>query len=590
LDDAFEKLTARVSELAGAVRALEARVATLETPGQAPTASADASAESAPVPPPAGVTAPAPPTEAGTSPFESLSRTIALAGRGILALGGAFLIRALTEAGALPAGAGVTLGLVYALAWLFLAERGARRDDRLRAAADALTATLVVCPLVWEAATRLGVLPPGAAAAVLGVFAALGFALSAVRNLPAAGWFVALGVLPAAFSLLVATHAVATFVALLLAVGGLSLGAANERGWTGLPWLPALAADLAVVSAGFVATRPAAAADAYAGVSPGLLAALAFLLAALYLGAAVWRTALRRHAPSALDWFQTPLAVVAGLGTAAWIGAQAGFPDGVVGAAAGAGAAALYALAGEGGDHVETARFHALLALLLALAAIGIVLPAGARYSAFALLGFLAAILASRGAGPTAAAHAAVYLVASAVTGSLAGATADAFFAAASAAPPPVSAPALLILAASAASYALLTAPGARGTSFRTRVPALIAGILSALGAGIAIVPLLSRLFHAGSDPAALAAIRSGVLAAAALLLAAGKRRPRFLELSWLVGPLLGLGGLKIVFDDLPNGRPATLFLTFALYGLALVFAPRLLRSAPAATRAAPAP
>ena len=590
MDDAVAKLTAKVSELAETLRSLEARVAALEMPGKAPMAPSAAVAE--PAPAAAAAAAVVSPVDAATPPFESFSRTIALAGRGVLALGGAFLIRAVTEAGALPPGAGVTLGLAYALAWLFLAERGARKGDRLRAAADALTATLVVCPLVWEAATRLGVLSAGTAAALLGVFAALGLALSAIRNLPAAGWFVVLGVLPAALLLLVTTHAVATFVALLLAVGALSLGAANERGWTGLPWPAAVAADFAVASAGFVATRPGAAADEYPGISPGVLAALAILLAALYLAAAVWRTALRRHAPSALDWIQTPAALAAGLGTAAWLGSRAGLPVTAVGAGAAAGAAALYALANARKEAAPVARLHATLAFLLALAFVGLALPAGLRFAPLVLFSLVASAFAARGAGRTPAAHAAVYLLLAAATGRLLAASYVAFAAPSSASDAPIPATAILVFAAAAGVYALLTAPGAHRSTFWTRLPAFTSAVLAALGAGTIVEHALARFIGAGvgADPGLVAMIRSSVLAGAAILLAAGRRRSRLLELSWLVWPLLALGGLKLVLEDLPNGRPATLFPAFALYGLALVFAPRLLRAAATAPQAPPAP
>jgi drug/metabolite transporter superfamily protein YnfA len=580
MDDAVEKLTARVSELAGAVESLEARVAVLERTGIAPEAPPAAAAEAAAVPPQAPSAGPA--AVKGASPFESLSRTIAVAGRGVLALGGAFLIRALTEAGALPHGVGVTLGLAYALAWLFLSERGARRGDSLRAAADALTATVIVCPLVWEAATRLGVLSPFAAAGLLGTFAALGLALSAIRDLPAAGWFVLLGVLPVAFVLLVTTHALATFLALLLLVGSLSLGAASFRDWTGLPWPAALAADFAVVSAGFVATRPAGEAEEYAGVSPGVLAALAVLLAALYLAASLWRTALRRQSPSALDWIQTPAAITAGLGTAAWLGSRAGISEVAVGAGAGAAAAALYALANARKEVAPVARLHASLAFLLALALVGLAIPAGLRFASLAVFGLLAAAFAARGAGRTPAAHAAVYLLLAAATGRLLEASFSTFAAPAASSDAPIPGSAVLVFGAAAAAYALLTGSGAHRSTFWTRLPALTSAALTALGAGVIAEHALATFVGVGvsRDPGLVAAIRSSVLAGAALLLAAGKGRPRLLELSWLVWPLLALGGLKLVFEDLPNGRPATLFPAFALYGLALVYAPRLLRAA----------
>jgi hypothetical protein len=47
---------------------------------------------------------------------------------------------------------------------------------------------------------------------------------------------------------------------------------------------------------------------------------------------------------------------------------------------------------------------------------------------------------------------------------------------------------------------------------------------------------------------------------------------------TWLTYALLAAIGVKIAAEDLPKGRPATLFLALALYGAALVIAPRLTR------------
>jgi hypothetical protein len=39
---------------------------------------------------------------------------------------------------------------------------------------------------------------------------------------------------------------------------------------------------------------------------------------------------------------------------------------------------------------------------------------------------------------------------------------------------------------------------------------------------------------------------------------------------------VLAAGGLKLLVEDLPRSRPATLFIALALYGGALIVAPRL--------------
>jgi hypothetical protein len=76
----------------------------------------------------------------------------------------------------------------------------------------------------------------------------------------------------------------------------------------------------------------------------------------------------------------------------------------------------------------------------------------------------------------------------------------------------------------------------------------------------------------------ALATVRTGVLAAAVLLVAWTGRRARFREWAWLIYPLLVLIGLKMVAQDFKYSRPATLFIALALYGAALIVAPRLRR------------
>jgi hypothetical protein len=69
------------------------------------------------------------------------------------------------------------------------------------------------------------------------------------------------------------------------------------------------------------------------------------------------------------------------------------------------------------------------------------------------------------------------------------------------------------------------------------------------------------------------------VLGVGAVLLAAAGRWSRSREAAWLVYPILALGALKFLIDDLPNGRAATLFLSLVLLGGALLAASRLSRA-----------
>jgi hypothetical protein len=82
----------------------------------------------------------------------------------------------------------------------------------------------------------------------------------------------------------------------------------------------------------------------------------------------------------------------------------------------------------------------------------------------------------------------------------------------------------------------------------------------------------------AGTDPGALAALRSAVLAATAVALAWSSHTEHLRSARWLVYPVLAAGILKLGLQDFVVGSPATLVLSFLAYGTALIVAPRLRR------------
>jgi hypothetical protein len=112
------------------------------------------------------------------------------------------------------------------------------------------------------------------------------------------------------------------------------------------------------------------------------------------------------------------------------------------------------------------------------------------------------------------------------------------------------------------------------------RAPQLLLALLVVLALGKAAQALLWAALgpRLAGDPGVAAALRTAVLAALALGLAAA-RRASWPELGWLVYPLLALGGVKLLLQDLREGRPATLVLSLALYGAVLVLASRLVKA-----------
>ncbi|HET9554410.1 MAG TPA: hypothetical protein VFP50_15715, partial [Anaeromyxobacteraceae bacterium] len=90
------------------------------------------------------------------------------------------------------------------------------------------------------------------------------------------------------------------------------------------------------------------------------------------------------------------------------------------------------------------------------------------------------------------------------------------------------------------------------------------------------LVPPLAGTPGAGADAGLVAAVRTAVLAAVAIGLAALGRVRTLGEAGQLAYPALVVGGVKILLEDLHRGRPVTLFVAFGLYGLALIAVPKL--------------
>src|SRR5512142_357927 len=104
MSDRLSELEGRVAELGDTIRHLEARLAVLER--RPATAAGPRRAAPAPTP---DVTA-----AQVVDDFAAVSKNLALAGRTLLVLAGAFLLRAITDSGTIPTWLGIALGFAYA--------------------------------------------------------------------------------------------------------------------------------------------------------------------------------------------------------------------------------------------------------------------------------------------------------------------------------------------------------------------------------------------------------------------------------------------------------------------------------------------
>jgi len=205
-----------------------------------------------------------------------------------------------------------------------------------------------------------------------------------------------------------------------------------------------------------------------------------------------------------------------------------------------------------------------------------------AAASTFAGLAILAAWLAWRVGHIALNLHAAGYIVAAASEAGLLSSATYALLAPASDAWLPFPPAALLVLSATLVCWLIPMSPRARSWGASSRTPRLFITVVLAWSLGGWIValltPLLSGTPGACADPGVVATIRTTVLATSALALAALGRIDRFKESAGLMYPVLVVGGLKLVVEDLPHSKPATLFVALAVYGGALILAPRLVR------------
>jgi hypothetical protein len=199
----------------------------------------------------------------------------------------------------------------------------------------------------------------------------------------------------------------------------------------------------------------------------------------------------------------------------------------------------------------------------------------------FAVFGVLAAVSWSRYGRLYMLLHSAVYVVAAAIaSGTLS------YSAWALAASPagswvlPGGLMLVVVIAAALAAWFASVRPDPEGGGVASALRLVTATVLVLVACGCVAGFLAPVTASAGSgvNLGALATVRTGVLAAVVLLVAWIGRRARFREWAWLVYPMLVLIGLKMVAQDFKYSRPATLFIALALYGAALIVAPRLRR------------
>jgi hypothetical protein len=565
VDDPYVRLESTVDQLQDAVRSLRQRVELLEADRAAPVATGAQAAE--------------PRARAKRNPYDPIV-ILSLIGRLFLVLAGGFFLRAMTEAGVLSPAVGIALAFLYALVWLSMADRASRLDQASSAVFHAAGAAMVAFPLLVEATTRFKVIGVAGAVSGLALLTAAFLFVAVRRRLHAVAWITVLAALPTSVVLFMKTGFAAPFVLYMIALGVTTMWLAYVHGWTLIRWPVALCADLAVVG---LTMR------AFTLAEPGALSAVLLLqvtLVAAYLGSVAVRTLLRDCNVTLFEVTQTAMALVVGFGGAIFIARSAGSLPVVMGLASLVFGVACYALTfkfvGRHEGHERNVQFYAALALVLLLAGLALDLRGQWLGLAIAVLAVLTIAAWARHGRLYLLLHGTVYVVAAAIaSGALAYATL-ALVASPQTWTMPDAATVAVVVAAALAAWLAARRPQPEGGLPALGLRLAIAVVLVWVASGSVTGYLAFLMVGSGDgelDLGALATVRTGVLAAATLLIAFGARHDRLREWAWLVYPLLVFIGLKMIAQDFKHSRPATLFIALALYGIALIVAPRLRRA-----------
>jgi hypothetical protein len=508
----------------------------------------------------------------------TLADTVTFSGRTLMALGGAYLLRALTDGGVMAPGVGVLAGLTYAATWMALCLRAANRAPS--AVFHGLTAALIGFPLIAEASLRFKLWDASTGAVVLTLFTVALLLAARRAKLESVAWFAALGGTVTALLMAVGAAAFIPYTLVVAVTGVATLWLGYLNNWVLLRWPVAAAVNLMMALITLRAVTPQAAPATWETV------ALQLFVLGVYLASFVGRALFLGREVIAFEILQSAAVMTLCFGGALWVLSTAGvsaMPMGIVALVLGAGAYAFEFLYLGPRQQRRNGAFFTTLALAFTLAGVMLVLPRPAAAVVTATLALAFSEWARRAGRVSLAAHGMVFAGSVMVLSGLAGLAWAGLGASASHAWPSMTAPMLGALAIVVACGVWPVAAQPDGID-ALACRALRIGRLALLvwvGAGVAAVMAVSLLTPPpgpGADAGVVATIRTVILLAFACALVCLPTRLSRREYAWVTYAFLGMIALKVVVEDLPQGRPGTLFAAFAAYGAALIAIPRLVR------------
>lgn len=554
-----EKRDLCLEEVNARLQDLERRVAALERAGKAPAIT--------PVETFLGAKPKAEERQVGST------RVVPVLGKAVLAIAGAYLLRAIAESGVAPRWPLMAMAIGYVGAWLVWAAR-THRKSHFASAVFGMTTACILAPLLWEATVRFQDLTAGYASAVLLGYVALSLGISWKERLEAIPWIAMATAVGTALALLVGTHELGMLTAGLLALALVTEGASWSGRWPGLRAVPALGVDVAVTILAIVMTSAQGVPASYRPMSVFEINALCMALVLIYGGSLAVRGfgMVRKWTFGEV----AQAAVAFALGT--WVSLRATHG----GTAAALGAIFLVlALACYWGALRRFAstemrwnrRVSANYAAGLTLAGIFLLFGGNSRAVLLSLAAVAAVVMFARTGYLSLGIHGTFYLLAAGFVCGLFGYAGRAL---AGAVPGWPEWSFWVVAVAGLVSY--LTGSHKLGEGWKPRVLWVVPAAVVGFAVAALAVAGIAGLGGAQLGASRLSMVRTVVTCVMALGLGYAGSRWNRMELGWVAYGAIGLGALKLVLEDLRFGNASTLMVSLLFYGLILILLPRITR------------
>jgi hypothetical protein len=499
---------------------------------------------------------------------------VAVFGKAVLGIAGAYLLRAIAESGTIPKLPVLMLAIVYAGMWLVWAVKS-HATNHFASVTYAFTAAMILSPLLWESTVRFQVLSPLFTATVLVAFVVLALALAWGQNLQAIPWVATLAAVVTALALIIATHDLLPFTAGLLAVALVSEVVVCLGQRLSVRAVPAIAADFAVWLLVYVMTSPEGVPSEYRPIGATTITVLSLALLAIYGGSIGIRSFGLRHRLTIFEIAQ---------GVVAFLLASFGTLRASPGSAPALGvffllvAAVCYwgALSRFTADEQNrNRRVCATYAVALLLAGSLLLFSPSFQAPFLCLAAVAAAFLYMRTGKLSLGMHVSFCLAAAAILSGLLNLAGNAL---AGTVPSALDAGTWVVAVSAGVCYAI----GWRASIDQRKqrllwiVPCvLVAGVAAALAVMVSV-----RLGSASGMLSAsrLSVFRTVVICSIALILSFTGSRLKRAELLWVAYVAIAFGTLKLLFEDLRFGNAESLVASLLFYGLILILIPRLTR------------